>query len=99
MNSCEKRRQKLLEETRRLYSDRYISPAIHPRYGFFYDQLYEKDSKEKGSSFELRVFLCLLILAAFITISKNEAFAEQYNTDEVIECISTNMEILDMFKE
>ena len=99
MNNSEKRRQKLLEDTRRMYSDRYLPPAVHPRYGYVYDQLYEKDSKEKGGSFEIRVFLCLLILAAFITISKNEAFSEQYNTDEVIECISTNMEILDMFEE
>ena len=76
-----------------------MPPAVHPRYGFVYDQLYEKDSKEKGGSFEIRVFLCLLILAAFITIDKNEIFSEKYDTKEVIECISTNMEIMKTFEQ
>ena len=97
--NTEKRRKQLLDEMRILYSSTYTPPAIHPRYGFAYEQLYEKDSKEKGGSFEIRVFLCMLILAIFFTIEKNDTFADQYNTDEVIKCISTNMEILELFDE
>ena len=99
LNHTEKRRRQLLDETRKLYSDRYIPPAIHPRYGYIYDQLYEKDSKEKGGSFELRVFLCMLILAAFITADKNEKFTEKYDTEAVIECISVDMEILNVIEQ
>ena len=76
-----------------------MPPAVHPRYGFVYDQLYEKDSKEKGGSFELRVFLCMLILAAFITVEKNEVIAKKYDTDEIIKCISTDVEIFDVFQQ
>ena len=40
MNESEKRRKKLLEETRSLYSDWRTPPAVHPRYRAAYRRLY-----------------------------------------------------------
>ena len=44
MNDAERRRRELLEQTRFLYSDKRIMPAVHPRYGNTYHYLYGKSA-------------------------------------------------------
>ena len=49
MNETEKRRRQLLEETRRKYGDTRTPPAVHPRYGAIYSDLYEgKQAQNDG---------------------------------------------------
>ena len=50
MNESEKRRKKLLEETRSLYSDWRTPPAVHPRYRAAYRRLYPGEETEEGSA-------------------------------------------------
>lgn len=64
MNQSEKRRKELLESTRALYRDNHITPAIHPRYGNIYGELYGEE--EPAGSLGLRVILCCILFAAFV---------------------------------
>ena len=57
-----KRRIQLLHDTRKTYSDKYIPPAVHPRYKTAYHSLYDKSQMNKSGSFGIRLFIALLIL-------------------------------------
>ena len=51
MNDSELRRRELLKQTRRLYQDSAAIPAVHPRYGHIYHELYDTpDSREADIS-------------------------------------------------
>ena len=47
MNDSEMRRRELLRQTRRLYDDKREIPAVHPRYGRIYHNLYENNTEEQ----------------------------------------------------
>ena len=54
MNDPEIRRRELLKQTKQMYDEQREIPAVHPRYGRIYHDLYqqESDRKEKaGGSF------------------------------------------------
>ena len=76
MNDVEKRRLKLLQETRRNYSDKYSPPAVHPRFQSTYGSLYqEREYKpsEHGSSFFVRSVIAILLFALFFLMDyRNE---------------------------
>lgn len=68
MNDVEKRRLKLLQETRKNYSDNYTPPAIHPRFQSTYHSLYGRDESEyktNRGSFMIRCVVAVLIFALF----------------------------------
>ena len=78
MNDAERRRQELLEQTRALYNDRRTIPAVHPRYANAYHYLYGKSQEDinedtKGGTFGIRLFLCALMFAAFLTIDMSSS--------------------------
>ena len=70
MNDSEARRRELLRQTRKLYDEKREIPAIHPRYGRIYQDLYKDNEKPEGSSggsFYIRLAIghslfCLLCL-------------------------------------
>ena len=64
-------------QTRALYNDRRTIPAVHPRYANAYHYLYGKSQEDinedtKGGTFGIRLFLCALMFAAFLTIDKQK---------------------------
>ena len=66
METSEKRRRKLLEQTRALYSDKGKIPAVHPRYGAAYHRIYEQEeaAMPKGT-FGIRLASLLLFIYLF----------------------------------
>ena len=59
METSEKRRRKLLEQTRALYSDKGKIPAVHPRYGAAYHRIYEQEEAAMPQgTFGIRLLLC-----------------------------------------
>lgn len=71
MTETEKRRSELLQQTRKIYSDRYAPPAVHPRYRAAYLSLYEDDVQEKKvNSFVLRLAIAILLFGAFFMANK-----------------------------
>lgn len=102
MNDTEKRRRELLEQTRSLYSDKKKVPVVHPRYGATYRFLYDDqgDMKEdtKGGTFGIRLFLCGLVFAAFLTIDKQDQKIFHMSSDEITEKITQDLDIREVWK-
>lgn len=95
MTEAEKRRKELLDQTRLLYHDRNVVPAIHPRYGATYAKLYgrEKNEKSEGvaSSLGARLFLSLLLFVLYASANYNNLALMNYQCEDVIEVISQNI--------
>jgi len=94
MNPSEKRRKQLLEQTRRLYSDRREPPAVHPRYGAVYGRLYE-DGEEvyPAGTFGIRVFLCLLLFAAFVTMDRQDSEVFHMDSSQIVHEIQSDFDV------
>lgn len=98
MNDSEKRRRQLLEETRNRYSDRRI-PAVHPRYGSAYNKIYGDEEGMPPSTFGIRLFLCFMLFAAFVTMDNNQMKYKNVNSDRIVKEISTDMDVAEVWKE
>ena len=98
MNDSEKRRQKLLEQTRRLYSDKRDAPAVHPRYGAVYRSLYgdEEEHYETGT-LGLRLFLCLLLFAAFVTMDRQGYEMFHLDSSRLVQEIETDLDVAEVW--
>ena len=76
MTDIEKRRLKLLQETRKNYSDKYVPPAIHPRFRNAYTSLYgmdENDDIKTRSTFFIRALIAVIIFSfIYVMDYKNE---------------------------
>ena len=76
MNDVEKRRLKLLQETRKSYSDSYAPPAVHPRFQSTYHSIYGRDENEyvEGrGSFLIRIVIAMLLFGLFFIMEfRNE---------------------------
>ena len=90
MNQAEKRRQRLLEETRNLYSDKVPLPAVHPRYKAAYQKLYPDESEMKKGSFGIRCGICMIAFALYIMMYTNDNLYPGINELQVRETIMQN---------
>lgn len=101
MNSSEKRRKELLEQTRRLYSDRREPPAVHPRYGAVYHNLYGSEGEENvpAGTFGLRVFLAFLLFAGFVTMDRQEYKIFQVDSSRIVEEIQADLDVKEVWEE
>lgn len=95
MTPSEKRRRKLLQQTRNLYSDRRTPPAIHPRYGNLYADLYDEDVST-GGTLGIRITICLLLFACFITMDYTENTMLNMNSEQVETMVAENLQIDDI---
>lgn len=70
MTESEKRRAQLLHQTRELYSDKKISPAVHPRYHSCYETLYDANTDEikTHSTLGIRIFIAVLLFGLFVAM-------------------------------
>ena len=99
VNDSEKRRQRLLEQTRELYGEKRSIPAVHPRYGAAYHQIYSDDQTGlPPSTFGIRLFLCLLLFAAFVSIDKNQSEVMHVNS-RIVDEITTDLDVAEVWKE
>lgn len=93
MNQAEKRRQKLLEYTRNLYTDKRTVPAIHPRYKAAYYQVYEEEAKLPKSNFGLRVLISVILFLVYFTMKQNEVQILGMDNLQILETIMHNYQI------
>jgi len=95
MDQIEKRRKRLLEETRTIYSDKNRPAAIHPRYGSIYSENYDYQKDAKGT-LGIRFVLCLLLFAFFLTMDYTNSTMFNVSSSEVKEIISEKWEMDDI---
>ena len=86
MNDSELRRRELLKQTRRLYQDSAAIPAVHPRYGHIYHELYDtpdsREAEHHSGSFFARLMLSVFLFLSFVYIEQNsETGRYQQHTD------------------
>lgn len=75
MTETEKRRVTLLQETRKIYSEKYNPPAVHPRYQSAYQSIYKSDQiqteENQPGTFGIRIVIAILLFSLFALASKN----------------------------
>ena len=104
----EGRRRRLWEENRRRQRNTgMITPAIHPRYGRLYRELYpdgleqsagngaeDLDKKENSrGSFTTRLILSTFLFLVFLYVSQNSVELQGISSHEIIEKIQENHDI------
>ena len=104
----EVRRRRLWEENRRRQRNTgMITPAIHPRYGRLYRELYpdgleqsagngaeDLDKKENSrGSFTTRLILSTFLFLVFLYVSQNSVELQGINSHEIIEMIQENQDV------
>ena len=104
----EVRRRRLWEENRRRQRNTgMITPAIHPRYGRLYRELYpdgleqsigngaeDLDKKENSrGSFTNRLILSTFLFLVFLYVSQNSVELQGISSHEIIEKIQENHDI------
>ena len=100
MNSSEKRRKELLERTRMMYSDRREPPAVHPRFGSGYGRLYDGEEETPPvGTFGMRLFLCLLLFAAFVAMEKQEYEIFHMDSAQIAEEIGRDFNVKESVRE
>lgn len=94
METSEKRRRKLLEQTRALYSDKGKLPAVHPRYGAAYQSLYKQEeaAMPKGT-FGIRLLLCCFLFTFFVSLDRQEQKVMNVGSDQIQEIISQDADV------
>lgn len=96
MNESEMHRRELLKQARRLYEDRREIPAVHPRYGRIYHDLYpeNKGMKEQtGGSFYLRLVIGILCFICFVYMDQSSAGVAEVNSDSITEEIGKDLDL------
>lgn len=93
-----RRRQELLDQTRRLYGDRE-TPAIHPRYRAAYRKIYDEDDEEVTETFGARVVLCILLFMAFVLMDNQGIDIAQVSTEQIISVVEEETQIQDVCAE
>ena len=96
MNDSEMRRRELLQQTRRLYDERRDIPAVHPRYGRLYHNLYssteEQQKEQTGGSFYLRLVIGILCFVCFVYMDQSKAEIAQVNSTSIVNQIEKEMD-------
>lgn len=99
LNDSEKRRRQLLEQTRELYHDRQGIPAVHPRYGAAYRQIYEDEQAVTVSTFGVRLLLCLFLFAGFVSFDKNNTKFREVDSSRIVDEITYDLDVAEVWRE
>lgn len=94
MTDVEKRRLKLLQETRKSYSDKNSPPAIHPRYQSAYRTLYDSDGEEQTnmrSTFVIRIVIAVLLFGLFFVMDARNEKIGTVDSKYIISYIQQNL--------
>lgn len=101
MNDSEARRRELLRQTRKLYDERKDVPAVHPRYGKIYHDLYNENEKPETASrgtFYIRLAIGILCFVCFVYMDQSKAKVADVDSNAIVHQIEKNMDA-DTIKE
>lgn len=96
MNSSEQRRRELLRQTRKMYDDSRI-PAVHPRYGNIYRDLYDTEETEyEGGGFVFRLALGILLFICYVWMDYAKVPVMNVSSDQIVTQIEKQMNTEDL---
>lgn len=87
MNDTEKRRKRLLNETRMRYQDNFAIPAVHPRYRGAYSRLYQDRGATSEGEFwtmGMRIFLSVLLFALYVMMDYQNIEIAQVDSKRIV---------------
>ena len=96
MNDSEVRRRELLRQTRKLYDDKQEIPAVHPRYGSLYHDLYaEKAEKQnsQSSSFYIRLVVSILCFICFVYMDQSNVSVAEVDSTAIVHQIEQDLDV------
>lgn len=94
MNESEERRRALLRQTKRLYNEDRFIPAVHPRYGHIYNDLYKEEGQDRPkNSFFFRVTLGVLCFICYVWIDYGKVNVANVSSDKIVNQIEHQMEL------
>lgn len=96
MNQSEKRRKQLLESARALYAEDRTWPAIHPRYGNIYDNLYGEE--KTSGSLAIRVILCCILFVVFVVMDDQNLQIAHVSSKEVTQTIEKEFAVSEVWE-
>lgn len=97
MNESEERRRQLLRQTKRLYNEERFIPAVHPRYGNIYKDLYGEDGEPRPqNSFFFRLTLGILCFVCYVWIDYGKIDVANVNSTKIVNQIEQQMELKDI---
>ena len=100
MNESEERRRQLLRQTRRLYNEDSFIPAVHPRYGHIYHDLYDDGAEARPkSSFFFRLTLGVLCFVCYVWIDYGKVNVANVSSDKIVNQIEKQMDLKDLQAE
>lgn len=100
MDSAAKRRQELLNQTRKMYSDKYKLPAVHPRYGSFgmeKSEINRSTGNTVMSFFKFRIIIALTLFVLYAGVEYADINVGKYSYQDVVEVISQNIDIQEVW--
>lgn len=101
MEDSATRREQLLKQTRKRYESEGF-PAVHPRYGHIYHNLYEEKPAAAQGSFYLRLAIGVICFILYVWADYQDVSVAGVSSDRVVSQIEkqTDMEtVLETFKE
>lgn len=94
MTEVEKRRLKLLQETRKSYSDKNSPPAVHPRYQSAYRTLYEGEGNEQEkprNTFWIRLVIAMLLFAMLFIMNRHKTNIGSISSQSIINQVEEDL--------
>ncbi len=97
MNDSEARRRELLRQTKRLYNEDNFIPAVHPRYGNIYHDLYDNGAAEAPkNSFFFRLSLGILCFICYVWVDYGKITVANVSSDQIVNQIEKQMDLQDI---
>ena len=91
MTDTEKRRQELLHQARQIYDSRSSIPAVHPRYGAVYDNLYGSENEKSKTTLATRIIIAMLLFVIYAGIDMQDLSIGSYKSSDIAEVVSNNI--------
>ncbi len=94
MTNIEKRRLELLTQTRNMYSEKTVPPAIHPRYQAAYHSIYgntEMDEQKTHNPFMIRVVIAVVIFSLFFFMNQQKYTIGTIDSQEIVAEVQKNL--------
>lgn len=93
MNESEERRRQLLKQTKRLYNEDRFIPAVHPRYGHIYKDLYDEEETPPQNSFYFRLMLGIICFVCYVWIDYGEIKVASVSSNQIVHQIEKEMDL------
>lgn len=96
MNESEIRRKELLKQMRQLYNDKKDVPAVHPRYGRIYQNLYEPEhgpTEKHSGSFFIRLVVGIVCFIFYVYLDQSNSQIARFNSNQIVNQIEQETDL------